>query len=173
MENQQTSLQQIMLNFGLYLGVTGILINVIMYATGNIYDPHWSVMVVGLLVTIGFIIYGIKQVKEMNGGLLSLGEALKTGLGIALISGIIAIVYSLIFTNFIEPDFYEKMAEVSYQKILEEYPNFTDEQIEAATEMASKMSGPGVNAAMMIMGSLISGLIISLIGGSIMRKKED
>ena len=172
MENQQKSTKQIMLNFGLYSGIAGIIISVINYAIGNIYEPHWWVIVVSVIVSIALIVLGIKSVKELNGGYLTLGEAIKTGLGIALIGGIISVLYTLIFTSFIEPDFYVRMAEVSHQKILDQYPNFTDEQLEAAEAMASKFSNPTMTAAFGLMGSLFFGLIVSLIAGAIMKNKN-
>lgn len=173
MENQQTSAKQVMLNYGLILGFAGILINVAVFAMGKTYDPHWSVMVIGILVTIAVIVMGIKKVKESNNGFLSLGDALKTGLGIALIAGVISVIYTFIFTNYIEPEYFERMAEVQQQKMLEQYPNMSDEQIENAMEMTKKMSGIGMTAAVSLIGSLFIGFIISLIAGLIMKKSEE
>ena len=162
-----------MLNYGLYSGIAAIIISVINYAIGNIYEPHWWVMAVSIIVSIALIILGIKKVKELNGGYLSLGEAIKTGLGIALIGGVISVIYTLIFTHFIEPDFYERMAEVSQQTLLDQYPEFTDEQLESAMEMTKKMSNPMMTAAFGLMGSLVFGLIVSLIGGAIMKNNRE
>jgi hypothetical protein len=173
MENQELSPKQIMLNYGLMLGFASILINVALYAMGKTYDPHWSVGVISIIISVVVIILGIKQVKILNGGFLSLSEALKTGLGIALVSGIISILYTLIFTNFIEPEYFARMLEVQQQKMLETYPNFTDEQLEASLAMAKKMSGPIITSAMVIIGSLFFGFIISLIGGLIMKKSDE
>lgn len=173
MENQQTSAKQVMLNYGLILGFAGILINVAVFAMGKTYDPHWSVMVIGILVTIAVIVMGIKKVKESKNGFLSLGDALKTGLGIALIAGVISVIYTFIFTNYIEPEYFERMAEVQQQKMLEQYPNMSDEQIENAMEMTKKMSGIGMTAAVSLIGSLFIGFIISLIAGLIMKKSEE
>ncbi len=173
MENQTTTPKQIMLNYGLILGFTGILLNVAIFAMGKIYDPHWSMAVIGIAITVAIIIMGIKQIKQLNDGFLTLGEALKTGLGIALISGLIGVAYTLIFTNFIEPEYFTRMAEVQQQNLLEQYPNFTDEQLEASMAMAEKMTGPVIAAAMNIIGSLFVGFIISLIGGLIMKKSDE
>ena len=173
MENQQTSAKQVMLNYGLILGFAGILINVAVFAMGKTYDPHWSVMVIGILVTIAVIVMGIKKVTESKNGFLSLGDALKTGLGIALIAGVISVIYTFIFTNYIEPEYFERMAEVQQQKMLEQYPNMSDEQIENAMEMTKKMSGIGMTAAVSLIGSLFIGFIISLIAGLIMKKSEE
>jgi uncharacterized membrane protein (DUF106 family) len=173
MENQEITPKQIMLNYGLLLGFASVLINVALYSMGKTYDPHWSVGVISIGVTVVIIILGIKKIKELNNGFLSLSEALKTGLGIALISGIITVIYTLIFTNFIEPEYFARMLEVQQQKMLETYPNFTDEQLEASMEMAKKMSGPAISSAIAIIGSLFFGFIISLIGGLIMKKTDE
>ena len=173
MENQEIAPKQIMLNYGLMLGFASILISVALYAMGKTYDPHWSVGVISTTITVVLIILGIKNIKELNGGFLTLSEALKTGLGIALISGLILVVYNLIFVTFIEPEYFARMLEVSQQKMIEAYPNFTDEQFEASMEMAKKMSGPYINSAIIIIGSLFLGFIISLIGGLIMKKSDE
>lgn len=173
MENQEVTPKQIMLNYGLMLGFASILISVALYAMGKTYDQHWSVGVFSTLITVVVIILGIKKIKEFNSGFLSLSEALKTGLGIALVSGIIFVVYNLIFVTFIEPEYFERMLEFQQQKLLETYPNFSDEQLEASSEMAKKMSGPLINSAIIIIGSLFLGFVISLIGGLIMKKSDE
>ncbi|MCK5637173.1 MAG: DUF4199 domain-containing protein [Flavobacteriaceae bacterium] len=173
MENQQTSTKQIMLNYGLYSGIAAIIISVLNYAIGNVYEPHWWVMAVSIIVSIAIIILGIKSFKDSNDGYLSIGEAIKIGVGIALIGGIIGAIYMLIFTNFIETDFYTRMAEVSHQKLLDDYPDFSDEQLEAAEAMAAKFQNPIMTGAFQLMGSLIFGLVISLVGGLILKNNRE
>ncbi|HCE55398.1 MAG: DUF4199 domain-containing protein [Lutibacter sp.] len=173
MENQEITPKQIMLNYGLMLGFASVLISVALYAMGKTYEPHWSVGVISTMITVAVIILGIKKIKEINNGFLSLSEALKTGLGIALISGLILVAYNLIFVTFIEPEYFARMLEVQQQKMIEMYPNFSDEQLEASLEMSKKMSGPMINSAIIIIGSLFLGFIISLIGGLIMKKTDE
>jgi hypothetical protein len=173
MEDQKSSTKQIMLNYGLMLGFISILISVANYAVGNIYEPHWAVSVVSILITIAVIVLGIKKVKELNSGYLTLGEALKTGLGIALVSGILFIIYFFVFTNFIETEFYVRSLEVKEQAILESYPNLTDEQLEGAMGMQKKLNGPLFTSAILLIVSLFFGFIIALIGGLIMKKVKE
>jgi len=170
MKNQTTSPKQIMLNYGLMLGFASILFQVALYAMGKIYDPHWSIAIVSIVITSVIIVFGLKLVKQGNDGFLSLGEALKTGLGIALISGLVYVAYLFVFTSFIEPEYFTTMADVQHQKMLENYPQMTDEQLEAASAMTEKMSGMGMTAAFTLIGSLFFGFIISLIAGLIMKK---
>jgi len=174
MEDQpQISRKSIMLNYGLILGFVSIITALVNYVFGDIYQPHWSLMVASLAITTIIIVLGLKKVKEMNSGFLSVGEAIKTGLGISLISAIIYVVYLLIFYYMIEPDFFTNMIKVQEQMILESYPNLTDEQLEGAKKNAAMFASPGVNLTMTIIVSLFFGLIISLIAGLVMKKSEE
>lgn len=171
MENQTSSSKSIMINHGLILGLISILISVTVYALGKTYDQHWSVGVISFLIMVAVIVMGIKKFKASNGGYLSLGEAIKIGLGIALISGIISVVYTFIFTTYIEPDFFINLVQVQEQKWID--AGLTDEQIEMQTEMMKKMSGPMVTAGFTVIGSLFFGFIISLISGAAMKEKNE
>ena len=174
MENQpNTSKKSIMLNYGAILGFASIIVMLINYVVGDIYQPHWSLMIFSLAVTSTIIVIGLKKVKEMNSGLLSVGEAIKIGLGISLISALIYIVYLLIFYNMIEPDYFTNMAKVQEQMIMERYPNLTDEQMEGAIKNAGMFANTGANLTLTMIVSLFFGLIISLIAGLVMKKTEE
>ena len=174
MENQKSSAKQVMINYGLYIGLASILINVINYAVGDVYRPHWIISVAGIVISIVLIVLALKKFKDGNEGLMSLSQALKVGLGASLISAIIVLIYMFAFSNFIEPDFYANMAEVAYQtNVVEKYPNMTDEQLEAARANVETFTSPGMNSAMILIFSLFFGFIISLIAGLIMKRTEE
>jgi len=170
MENQKSTSTSIMLNYGLILGFASILIAVVNFAFGDVYKPHWSMQVVSAAATIIIIVFGLKKVKEDNAGYLSLGESLKTGLGIALISGIVFVIYFFVFTNYIEPEYYANAEKVAEATILETYPTWSDEQVEAAVAMSKKMQGFGMMSAIVMIMSLFFGFIVSLIAGLIMKR---
>jgi len=173
MENQKSASKQIMLNYGLILGVISILLSVSIYAMGKIYDQSWEIALVSFTIMAVITFMGLKKFKDENNNLLSLGEAIKIGLGIALVGAILSVLYNQIFINFIEPDFMENMMKVGEQKMLEQNPNMTDEQLEMAKGMQEKMSSPLIGAAMGIIGSLFFGFIISLIEGLILKKSDE
>ncbi|MBI9041298.1 DUF4199 domain-containing protein [Lutibacter sp.] len=173
MENQKSSSKQVMLNYGLILGVVSIILSVGIYAMGKIYDQGMGVMLASFVIMAVVIFMALKNFKAGNNNLLSLGDALKIGLGIALVGAIITVIYNQIFINFIEPDFMENMMKVGEQKMLEQYPNMTDEQLEGAKQMQEKFSSPLIGAAMGIVGSLFFGFIISLIEGLILKRTEE
>lgn len=171
MENQKSSATQIMLNYGLMLAIISILINVVNYSFGDIYEPHWSIRAIGFILMVAFITLGIKKFKESNGGLLKLGEAIKIGLGISLISGLVSVIYTYIFTSFLEPEFFTTMLQIQEQAWIE--AGMDDASMDAARSMTEKMMGPGVTSAFIMIFSLFVGFIISLISGLIMKKSGD
>jgi len=168
MENKKSTATQTMLNYGLILGFVSVLMSVGIYAMGMIYDQGVAVALVSFVIMAVIIFLGLKNFKVGNGS-LALGQALKIGLGIALVGAIISIIYNQIFINFIEPDFMENMMKVAEQKMLEQNPNMTDEQLEMAKGMQEKMSSPLIGIAMGVIGSLFFGFIISLIEGLILK----
>lgn len=172
MENQNSATKT-MLTYGFYIGILSVIINLLNYSFGNIFDPHWSVSLVGALVFIGLMVYAIKEFKTKNDGFLKLGEAIKIGLGIALVSAIIGIIYQLILMYVLEPDYMVKMAEFQEQAILEKYPEMDEAQLETALNMSKKFTTPGMMTAMGLAMSLLFGLIVSLIAGLIMKKDKN
>ncbi len=172
MENQNYA-RKTMLSYGVMLGIASIILSVLNYSFGNIYKPHWAFNVLGPLLFIGFIIYGIKAFKLSNEGFLKLSQAIKIGLGIAIIAGIISGLYQFVFMNYIEPDYMTKVAEVQEQMMYEKFPDMDEAIIEKQLEITQKFSNPGIMVAFTIAGSLIMGLIISLIAGLFMKKDEN
>jgi len=174
MENQPKLLKKsIMLNYGLYLGITSILISVIIYALGMHYDQDWKIGTISIAVMAIIIFLGIKKFKELNNDLLSLGQALKTGIGIALIGGIISVVYTLIFMNFIEPDFMANTMVKAEQEMIDKFPDLSDEQIESQIEMMKNFSSPTITSAFALIASIFLGFVISLIVGFILKKSDE
>ena len=176
MKTSRMDSKSIMLRNGLYLGLTTVIVGVVIYAMGLTFSGN---MVVGIANTglwfismLLFIVLGISQFKKEKAGFLTLREALKVGIGIALIGAIISIIYSLIFSTVIEPNFNEKVLELQREKMLEMNPNLSSDQLENAIEVSRKLMSPLFTIPVTIMWNLFLGLIISLIAGAVMQKKE-
>ncbi|SDR81574.1 Protein of unknown function [Polaribacter sp. KT25b] len=170
MENQTNS-KSIILNYGLILGVISILPGLIKYAMGGNYlENDWISSVLSLVLTVAFIVLGIKKFKSENEGFLSWGQGVKVGLGIVLISMIISIVYLLLFTNFIEPDFKNKVIESSIVKW--EDAGMSSDQIEMSTKMTKDYFELSLYGSIVVM-SLFLGFVISAITAAIMKKTEE
>lgn len=171
MENQKTTSKSIILNYGLYLGIISVLLSLIVYAMGDAHTPHWSISIIGFVLLVVLIVLGIKKYKESNGGFISWGQAVKVGVGIALISAVISIAYQQVFVNFIEPDFMNVAMELQNQRMIDQ--GLTSEQIDAANEMGQNFSGPVISSAIGLIVSAFLGFVISAIAGAIMKQSKE
>ena len=63
MENKTAQPKKVIINYGLILGIISVFLSVIAYVTNTHLQPHWSVMVIGMLVFIAVLVYGIKAFK--------------------------------------------------------------------------------------------------------------
>ena len=170
MEHQKPTTGKFALNYGLILGLVMITISVITYVTGLALEgAQWPNIIYYITFPI-IIIYGISQYKKANANLLSLGDAIKVGLVIAIISALVFVVYGLIFNYVIDPEFTQQALEVAKEKMLEN-PNMTDEQVEQSIAMIEKFNNPIFGFSFWVAMSAFFGLIYSLIGGLIMRTK--
>ncbi|GAB1309623.1 hypothetical protein KH5_23060 [Urechidicola sp. KH5] len=170
MENQTVSSKSIMLNYGAAMGVVSIILAVAVYALGYTYEQHWSVTVLGILISVAFIALGLKAYKAGNGGELKFGQGLKTGVGIALVSTVIYTIYQIAFVTVIEPEFYNNLLVIQTQTWVDQ--GLTPEQIEGAEAMFKKFSNPAMTAGFTIIGGVFFGFIISLIASAIMKQSN-
>ncbi|PQJ73521.1 MULTISPECIES: DUF4199 domain-containing protein [Polaribacter] len=170
MENQADS-KSIILNYGLYLGVIGIIVHLILFATGSLLEFQWINSLVSFVAMIALIIIGIKKFREANDGFISWGQGVKIGLGITMISAVIALVYTFLFMNYIDPTFQQQAMELQQQKWLD--AGMTEEQVDNAVAMAQKFQSPGILAAIILATSAFFGFIISAIAAAIMKKSEE
>lgn len=172
METQKLQARKFILNNGIILGVVTILISVILYVMNLHITKSWIGGTLNFIAMIVVIVYGINEYKKSSGGFLSLGQALKIGVGIALVAGILGTIYQLIFINVIEPDFMDKMMQIQYDQMIETNPDMTQDQIDMSMEISKKFTSPWVTSAFAIVGSLFFGLVISLVAGLIMKKES-
>lgn len=172
MENLKASIKKVMTTYGILLGIISVLINVVMYVTNNHLQPHWSVQLIGFFVFISIVVVAHKTHKKENDGYMKLATALKIGLGIALISAIIGVIYTYLLMNVIEPTYMDQVMEIQQEVMLENSPNMSQQQIDTAIEMSKKFSGPGIVIAFQLIAALFFGFIISLVSGLILKKEN-
>ncbi|NNC45812.1 MAG: DUF4199 domain-containing protein [Winogradskyella sp.] len=170
MENQSPSIKSIAYTYGLYLALVSVAGLIVMYVLSL--QKSWTISIISFALTVLILVYGIKAYKHANGGLLSVGKAIKVGLAIAVVGVILSAIYSYVHYSFIYPEFIDMTKEAAYEQMMTQNPNLTDEQANQAMEMQGMFMNAGFFSLMSILGSLFFGLIISLIAGLIMRKDE-
>ena len=172
MEAQKITPGKFAMNYGLILGLVMIIIGVVTYVTGLalklVQWPQWLYYVIFPIT----VIYAISQYKKNNGNLLSLGEAIKIGVIIGVISGLVYAIYILIFNYIIDPEFMDLIMEATRDKMLEN-PNMTEEIVDQSLAMMEKFMNPLVGSSVWIALSAFFGLLYSLIGGLVMKKEQE
>ena len=172
MENK-LSISKFSINPGLMLGGVLILISVITYIIGlDPVDDTWIGWVSYAVMAFAFFYFQKEFRDNHNEGFLSLGEAVKIGVTIAVIAGVLSAIYTVIFTQFIEPDFVEKMLMKVEEQMLEANPDMAQSQIDMALGMTEKMMSPMISVPLSIVTSAIGGLVLSLGTGFFTKKNN-
>lgn len=170
MENQEPSIKKIALNYGILLALLSIVTQVISYVLDvHIDRPLW-LTILQIAISVGVVVMGLKAYKTANEGYLTLIQALKIGVAISLIAGIIAVLFNYIFMNYIDPDYIQKAMDFSQEQMIEQNPNMSQDQIDMAMNMSAKFMTPAVMAAFAMISSLFFGFLISLVTGLIMKR---
>ena len=172
MENQKPTAGKFALNYGVILGVLMIAIGVVTYVTGMALEGQQWPNIIYYIAFPVVIMYAISQYKKANANTLGIGDAIKVGLSIAVISAIVYLIYGLLFNYVIDPEFMGQMMEVQRDKLLEN-PNMTPEAVEQSMKMMEMMFNPFIGSAFWVAMSAFFGLIYSLIGGLVMKTKSN
>ncbi|NER12002.1 DUF4199 family protein [Leptobacterium flavescens] len=169
-EIQAPKTRKFSINYGLLLGGINIVFAIMLAVMELHYQRDISQQIIGVVILAAVIGIAIYQFKKANASFLSLGQAIKIGLGVALIASLMIIVYSIIYTSFIEPEFYDKFFEQLRPQIAEQNPSLTTEQIDNVIQTQRQFAWIGYPVILII--NLIIALIISLIVGLIMKKDK-
>jgi len=172
MENQTPSIKTTIINYALILSAISIAFNLMLYFLDMHYQQSQMTGIVGIVIMIGVLIYSFIDHKKLNEGYLSLSEALKIGLGISALAGLIGVAYTFVLTEFLDPNMMEKDLDFQLEKMRIDNPEMTQDQLDGIRSMQEKFSGPLIRSAFQIIGSLFIGFIISLIGGLIVKKSR-
>ena len=172
MGGSSTSIKTIIINFGIILGLTSVLFQLMLYFFDMHYKNDSTAGIVSLIIMIGIIFYSLTQFRKSNEGFISLSDSLKIGMGASLVSSLIGIVYTQILVNFIDPDTLTKSLELSMETIRIQNPEMPQEAIETVRSVQEKMSSPLILSAVQIIFALFFGFIVSLISGLIVKKSR-
>lgn len=159
------------LKFGLLAGVINLVFSLMLFFQGMHYEQNTIATIVGISIVFAIIAFGINQFKKDNSGFLKLGQALKIGTGIALVSGLVGLVYYGLLTNdVLESGYMEKAVAIAKEKAFSENPKLTQEQWDQGMEMQNKFKF--LAYPFILIFNAIIGLVAGLIFGLIMKKDK-
>ena len=172
MENQKITTAKTALNFGLILGGISLVYSLMLFFLDMHYQGETATSLIGYTLLIGLVLWAITHFKKNNYGYISLSEALKTGVGTALISAIIVCIYTIVMIQYLDSEFLDKSIEYQKQKMLQENPEISLESVNKMFDMQKEFSGPFIISGFIIIFNLFFGFIISLIVGLIVKKSK-
>ncbi|AEM69143.1 hypothetical protein Murru_0086 [Allomuricauda ruestringensis DSM 13258] len=170
MEQQQPKTGKFALNYGLLLGVISVVFGVMLYTQKMHYETNTTVIVISIVIMAAIVFMAVNAFKKANGGYLTISEALKVAVGLALIGTIITLAYQFVLTNFIEPDFMDKAMEIAKPKAMEQNPSMTEEQWEQGMEMQKRFAW--IQYPVILIMNCVIGLVLGLITGLILKKSK-
>ena len=169
MEETQPKIGKFSLNYGLILGLIGVVFGIMLYTM----DAHTSQdptnTVINIVITVGVIIWGLYAFRKANGGYLKLGQAIKLGIGISLVAGVISVLYTVLMANVIDPDFAVKIAE-NQKAAAEAAGQLSSDQIQQQYD--GTVNYFWISYPFILIASIIFGLVVGLIGGLILKKSQ-
>ncbi|AYA35779.1 DUF4199 domain-containing protein [Hymenobacter oligotrophus] len=152
--------------YGVMLGIVSIIFTAVIMMAGL--EQNTAVGLLGAVISIVFIVLAHKAFKQANGGFMSYGQGLVIGVIASVVSGVLTAVFRYIYLTFIDPEAMSRGMEAARAKL--ESQGMSDEQIDQAMAMSSKMTDGPLGVVVAIVGSVIIGLLFSLIISAITKR---
>ncbi|MDX1333399.1 MAG: DUF4199 domain-containing protein [Robiginitalea sp.] len=157
------------LNYGLILGGLAVIFGIMLYLSDAYVTQSPVNSIISIAMSIGVIFWGILNFRKANGGYLSVKQALKLGAGIALVAGILSVIWTVILSNVLDPDFPSKMMDLQLAEAAKT-TNLTPEQLQQQKEIGLQFWWFGYPVILVV--NIIIGLVIGLVGGLIFKKAQ-
>ncbi|WP_299313708.1 DUF4199 domain-containing protein [uncultured Aquimarina sp.] len=173
MESKSIPIKKYIFKYSLVLGILIIIYSFLTYITGNYTVKNLFHYLILFLITIFSILVGLISFKRDNDFFISLGEALKIGIGITVFGGLIVTLWEILLTKVIDTEIITQLEDNQIKKIAETATDFTQENIERRIAITKKFTSPTVMLSIALLEDTIVGFFLSLIIGLIIRKKRD
>lgn len=148
------------------MGAITVLFSVILIITDQLQNQSLGWISSALMLVA--LIYFIRDYGNAKNNQLGFGDLFAFGFKSSAFATILILAFQVIF-NLAFPEMQDKMLEITRQKMLEQNPQPTDDQIEMALSFTKKFFWPFVIGGT-ILGTLLFGAIGSLIGAAITKK---
>jgi len=169
MESNQPKIGKFSLNYGLLLGGIGVVFGVMLYLQDMHTSQSPAVMAIGLVLAAVVTYLGVTNFKKQNDGALTLGQAVKIGAGIALIAGIISVLYNIVLVEVIDLNAKSDIMDARLGPALES-GEITQQQFEQQKEQSINFWWMGYPFIIII--NVLIGLVLGLIFGLIFKKAK-
>jgi hypothetical protein len=156
--------------YGSIIGVFTVFHAVIVSISGANFSTYNQIA--GFVIPVAGLIFCLRAYRiEYLNGYMNYGQSFKMGFVILVIAGLITLVYTYVYIQFINPDYFRDMAIVTEEKMIQR--GMSDNQIEIAMEASSRVRNIKWTMIIGLLGVLFSGAIISLVVSAFMKKESN
>ncbi|SEL44970.1 Protein of unknown function [Aquimarina amphilecti] len=173
MKSKSIPIKKYILKYGVIFGIISVIFSLTTYLRGNYTNQGLFHLILLSFITIGSIMTGLLVFKSKNNNFISLLEALKIGVGISILGGILLTSWEVLLIHYIDPEIITQLEDAQIKKVAESSANFTQEEIEKKIKMTQRNTSAMSWILLGFIEDLIVGFLISLVSGLIIRKKRD
>lgn len=153
---------------GLILGLIGIVYSLVIYFLDLSFNKIQGYVFIFLQIVILYILVKSYRDNFLHGN-ITYGQAFGAGVIISLYYAILIAIFTYILYSVIDPGLINKQLAFTEEMMLKK--GLTQAQVDAGMAVQSKIMKPAIMAPVSIFGSMIWGIIISLIVGIFVRKE--
>jgi hypothetical protein len=153
---------------GIILGLIAVIYTLIMYYLDLTFNKVQGYAFFGIEIIILYFLLKTYRNNYLH-GYMTYGQAIGAGMVIFVYVAVISAIFTYILYAIIDPGLIEKQLAAAEEIMLKK--GLPQAQIDAGLAVQQKIMKPGIMAPMSIFGTLISGLIISLITGIFVRRE--
>lgn len=167
MEHQDIALKDYAKNYGFIYGGYSILVLLLLYLFN--YEQNTGIALLNFIINTAIVFLAINRYKSDNEGHLGLTQAIKLGLAIGAIGGLIYAIYMYVHYTYLQPDFIVTLKEglkTSVEAEIERQ-NLTGEEAETTREISTVFATPFFMATSALISILLKTLFVSLVVGLI------
>ena len=168
MENLQTDYKKQCALHGLVLGLYSSFLLWLTYKFN--FDDNILMSFISIAVAVFLVYYPIHQFKINNDNILKIGDALKIGLIIGVVSGLVYGFYTYYHYISVDTEFIPNTIEESRKALELQKNDMPEEQYEQAKGMTETMVSPFLFATFGLFTLLFKSFIIALVIGLIKKK---
>ena len=155
--------------YGLLTGLVSVIISFVIYALQLEQNPVVRFLSIAVLV-VG-IILAMRDFKRQNAGFMGYGQGMSVGMTVSGVVGMLSAAFMYIYTTFVDPEVVTRMMDNTRAE-MEAKGSMSDAQIDQAMAVSAKfMTGPFM-LVFAILGSLLIGLVISLIAAAFVKNPQ-
>jgi hypothetical protein len=164
---QKPALMKSSLTSGFYIGVVSILVSVILYVAGLMFET-WAAYI-SYAILIAGAVYAQLSYRKSLGGEMTYSQALGAGVLALIFASVLSAIYAYLLYAVIDPSLIDQIRITTEQRMIEQ-GNIPEEQLDQIVDVMMRFQKPPIMAGMAVLVGAIGGLIISLITGIFTKK---